>query len=336
MRRTRSLVLAIATLFAVPGRAVAQDTAAQQRTAAEVLFEEASTLMASGRAPEACPKLVEVVRLQPAGIGAKMKLAECYEAAKQLASAYAAYGFAARAASDAGDPRSAQATERAAALRPRLSTLTIMVAADAPADLEVRRNGSVVGRGQWGTAIPVDGGAQRIEGVARGFSTVVATAAVPDEAGAIVVTLPPLVATSSPSSDAVPTQPPSADARDARDEPIPAWVWVSGGAGIVLGAVAFGFAVDQGAAASTIEEQCGPGRDHCPDDYDADADREREQLDFGLFVGLGAAGAVALGAAVVGLAVSASGGGERTARGPRLTAAVTHHDGYVGLVQPLP
>lgn len=339
MVRISRLAMGPLLLLAAPRGALAQDTDAQQRAAAEALFEDATRLMDAGRAIDACPKLTEVVRLQPAGIGAKLKLAECYEASGQLASAFAAYGFAARAAAAANDVRASDATARAAALKPRLSTLTIVPPGNAPPDLQITRNRAVIGRGQWATAVPVDGGSQVVEATAGGHLPRVTTAMVPREGGAVTLTMPPLdPAPPSPSSEArAATEPPPTRpvGDEGRDDGVPAWVWISGGAGLVLGAVAIGFAVDQSAAAATIEDRCGPGRDRCPDDYDADGDRAREQLDFGLFVGLGAAGAVALGASIVGLVAHAAGGESRSGSA-RLTAWASPQVGGVGLLQPLP
>jgi len=57
--------------------------------------------------------------------------------------------------------------------------------------------------------------------------------------------------------------------------------------------------VDQADAASTLDDKCGDDRSACREGYDYDADHAREERDFGLFLGFGAAGVVALGVAVV-------------------------------------
>jgi hypothetical protein len=60
------------------------------------------------------------------------------------------------------------ARERAAQLAPRLPRILIHVTADTVTGLEVRRDGSVVGRAQWGTAIPADPGSHSISAAVPG------------------------------------------------------------------------------------------------------------------------------------------------------------------------
>ncbi|NUO48654.1 MAG: tetratricopeptide repeat protein [Polyangiaceae bacterium] len=87
--------------------------------AAQQLYDRAVELMGQKNYAEACPKLEEVTRLVPDGFGAKLTLAECYEAQGRLASAWEQYMFVESAASRAnqGD-RQRLAAERAAALKP--------------------------------------------------------------------------------------------------------------------------------------------------------------------------------------------------------------------------
>lgn len=114
-----------------------------------------------------------------------------------------------------------------------------------------------------------------------------------------------------PSPVGAPTAPPPAppaatDVSSAAPKGgVPTWAWVAGGAGVVLAVVAVVFKVDQGSAAGLQEQQCpGPDRTLCTRGYDPRSDHSRETRDFGLFVGVGAAGVVALGAAVVGVVTS--------------------------------
>ena len=61
------------------------------------------------------------------------------------------------------------ARERAGALAPKLTKLAINVPAAAQLPgLVVKRNGTVVREGQWGTGVPVDQGPQSIEVSAPG------------------------------------------------------------------------------------------------------------------------------------------------------------------------
>ncbi len=125
--------------------------------------------MASGQYAEACPKLAESERLDPAP-GTLLNLATCYERNGQVASAWVTYKEAATAARKADQTERARlATEKAGALEASLPMLTIVVpaASDLPG-LEVRRDGEVVGRAEWGAPIPLDPGPHAVEARAPG------------------------------------------------------------------------------------------------------------------------------------------------------------------------
>src|SRR5947209_367391 len=115
------------------GRSVgAQVPDAQARVSAQDLFDHAAKLMDQAQYDAACPKLEEVVRLQPNGVGANLTLAECYEHTGRLASAWTRYVSAEAAAERASQPeRQKVAHDHALALKPILSELTITVASEA-------------------------------------------------------------------------------------------------------------------------------------------------------------------------------------------------------------
>lgn len=135
------------------------------------LYDAAIALMEQSKFSEACPKLEEVVRLVPDGVGAKIELARCYENDGRLASAWRAYKIAEASAAQAGQAeRNKKAAERAKAIEPILSSLLIIVP-DSLRSLpgfEITRNGTKVDPMDWGTAIPVDGGTYRLEATANG------------------------------------------------------------------------------------------------------------------------------------------------------------------------
>src|SRR5437762_4686516 len=97
------------------------------RTAAETLFIEAKKLMEAKRFDEACPKFADSQRLDP-GVGTLLNLALCYERQGKVASAWSTYRDAASAARTAGQAdRENMARQRASALEPRLSRLTVAI-----------------------------------------------------------------------------------------------------------------------------------------------------------------------------------------------------------------
>src|SRR5580698_2670520 len=104
--------------------AFAPDARAQSssdQAAAEALFKQGRDLMASGQYAEACPKLAESERLDPAP-GTLLNLATCYERNGQVASAWVTYKEAATVARKADQPERAQlARRKAAELEPKLS-----------------------------------------------------------------------------------------------------------------------------------------------------------------------------------------------------------------------
>lgn len=142
----------------------------ENKAAAQTMFDKAMLLMTAGKYQEACSLLEESQRLD-AGMAAQFRLAECYEKAGRLASAWTTFVevmHAARAASMADREHVAQA--RAAALKPRLSYLTIQVpeGVAATSGLLIKRNGTAIGRPQWGAEVPVDAGTHTIEVIAPG------------------------------------------------------------------------------------------------------------------------------------------------------------------------
>jgi hypothetical protein len=142
---------------------------AQEQAAAESLFQDARRLMQDGKFAEACPKLVDSNKLDPA-VGTLLYLGECYEKNGQTASAWATFQAAAEAAFKVNQPERARvANDRASALWGKLSKIAITVTAAARAPgLEVKRDGVEVGQATWGVGVPVDPGEHSIVAKAPG------------------------------------------------------------------------------------------------------------------------------------------------------------------------
>ncbi|HEX7672010.1 MAG TPA: hypothetical protein VF395_20585 [Polyangiaceae bacterium] len=153
----------------------------------------------------ACPKLQESQRIDPGG-GTLLNLALCHEEEGRAATAWAefieAFGIAKR------DRRAARiqfAEEHIRALEPTLSRITLVVPAgtDEP-DLELRRDGALVGRAAWGMPFPVDPGEHTVEALAPDrvpWRTTVSVGA-RGQAKAVTVQVPALVPATTPTMSA--------------------------------------------------------------------------------------------------------------------------------------
>ncbi len=159
-RRLAWMGLGAAMLCAPLARAAGAD----DKAAAQVLFEEGRKLMEQGKYADACPKLESSQRLDP-GAGTLLNLAACYDKNGQTASAWVTYTDAATASRDRHPDWTARAEARAKALFPTLSHLTIVVPS-APEGLAVLRDGKPIDPGSFGSAMPIDPGHHVVEATA--------------------------------------------------------------------------------------------------------------------------------------------------------------------------
>ncbi len=307
LRKLALLILAIA-LPTLTGSAHAQtgDVAA-----AKALHDQAQQLVKSGKYAEACPKLEAVVKMVPQAVGAKFHLAECYEAWGKLARAHGGYLLATAAAEQAGQKaRAKHGKENSAALEKRVPRLTIEVPQSVRGlpGLVVNRNGAPVHAAMYGVAVPVDPGQHEIVVEATGKKPWTQKLSLAEKANERV-TVPLLEAANvgpiptappPPTVTAAPPPPPPPVLPEPTSSGSPVWPWVVGGAGIVLGAVGVGFAIDQRSVQADIEDKC-PSETFCEAGFDAKAANERLDRDYLMFVGFGAAGLATIGVATVGL-----------------------------------
>ena len=145
----------------------AQATSTSATAAAETLFSEGRRLMGEGKFDAACPKFEGAQKVAPTP-GTLINLANCYEKAGRLASAWVSFREAialSRVASRTDLAENAQ--RRATALEPRLAKLSITVTSTAP-DLEVTSDGTVIPHQAWATPVPVDPGEHVVEATAPG------------------------------------------------------------------------------------------------------------------------------------------------------------------------
>ncbi len=162
-RSTRGLCVSAAaalTAFALSTGASAQGDAQRTATAA-ALRDQAVKSMAAGDYASACPRLEEAMKLEPEGVGAAVALAECYEGAGRLQSAWGAYLRAEAVAIKANQlVEQKKAHARAEALAPRLAHVIIAVPDQVKAlpGLSILGDGMEIGPGLWGVPLPLDKG----------------------------------------------------------------------------------------------------------------------------------------------------------------------------------
>lgn len=169
-REVRAIVAAGALAVGlVEGRTAWADEAADA-VAAQALFDQGKALMAKKQWAEACGKLEESERLQPAG-GTLLFLALCREGEGKTATAWATFNEVVSVARRTGRAdREKVALQHLDALTPNLMKLTIVVGSAAAIEgLEVRRDGVVVPRALWGSAVPVDPGHHTLTASAPGW-----------------------------------------------------------------------------------------------------------------------------------------------------------------------
>jgi hypothetical protein len=277
--------------------------------AAEALFEEGRKLMAEKRYAEACPKLAESYRLDPAG-GALLNLALCHEEEGKTATAWSEFKQALAQARKEDRPERAQfAEEHIAALEPQLSRLTITLApgTDVP-ELTISQDGVQLSEAVLGSALPVDPGTHAISASAPGYETWTTTVEVAGGGASAAVSIPTLleVAGSSFPDVAPDVAPPPAVGEPSADEPVSdgstqrVLGFVAGGVGLasaIVGAVFGGRAISLD---SDADDLCGNEEGSCAstEGYDAWEDAKVSATLSNVFIGVGA-GLVAVGAVLL-------------------------------------
>ncbi len=162
-----------------------------QRAAAQALFDQAKSLMAERRYSEACPKLAASQALDPA-VGTRLNLADCLEKLGHTASAWAEFRAAAAAARAKGQTeRENIARKRAAALERVLVRLSVVPPPGSNDAIEIRKNGTILERGSWGVALPVDPGRHVVEASISGDHVFRTEVNVPNKRGTVVTTVIP-------------------------------------------------------------------------------------------------------------------------------------------------
>lgn len=154
-KRLGSNLFAVATLL-LPASAWADAEGDAQK-----LFEDAKALVRTENYAEACPKLEESQRLDPA-LGTQFNLADCYQHINRNAAAWTLFTEVEHSAKAAGkSEREKSAHARALALEPRIGRLTITAASQSEL-LQIAHDGERIPREAWGHPLAVELGAHAI------------------------------------------------------------------------------------------------------------------------------------------------------------------------------
>jgi hypothetical protein len=155
-----------AAFLTVAAQGAAED-ANPQPSGADDLFRRGKERLALNDYAAGCPLLAESYRLDPA-TGSLLALALCHERQGKLASALREYDeVVARSRSEGRSDRVQAAEAQIAALKSRLSTLTLL--SEQPAsELAIHVNDTPVAPEQVGHPLPVDGGLVLVEVEAEG------------------------------------------------------------------------------------------------------------------------------------------------------------------------
>jgi hypothetical protein len=175
-------------------------TNASDKASAEALFDQGVRLMKQNAFSDACPKLEESERIDPA-VGTLLYLGECYERFGKTASAWATFREAASLASNSNQAdRARVAGSRAQDIEPKLSRLSVELAPDVAriAGVVVKRSGQRLEPSLYGTPLPVDPGEYRIEVSAPGYETWSTPIKVESGGASASVRVPALVKGSEP------------------------------------------------------------------------------------------------------------------------------------------
>jgi hypothetical protein len=213
-----------------------------RKSQAQALSDEAFDEMEKKNYSSACPKLERAVEVFPEGSGAKKTLASCYEGSGRLATAYTQYELAAAHAIQMGRPDvAAEASKKAAELKPKLATLTIHVP-DALRKLPgvaITRNGLPFGEASWETAVPVDVGEHVFAWKAPGYAALSEKVVVTADGTHAEVTIPaPVQKNVSP-----PLEAPAALSPRPWQKPLGITMLVTGGFGLGASGLLAGLAV---------------------------------------------------------------------------------------------
>lgn len=227
----------VASLLASLGSTALAAPTPSERALAESLFVDGQRLLKKGDVALACRKLEESYKLDPVG-GTLLNLATCHEREGRVATAWAEFKSALELARQARRPdRMKLAQKEIERLELMVPRLTITMAEEQrPKGLVVSVDGSELGPGSLGSALPLDPGPHRVAAVAPGFVRYEESVELA-RGSSKTLALPPL----SPVPPDKPSAPPP--------PPAGGWRWPVGLAALGLGVVGLGVGAGLGGAA---------------------------------------------------------------------------------------
>lgn len=203
-RLGRIASLAPACCLLLHGFSAFAQASASDKAAAEALFDQGVRLMKQNSFAEACTKLEESDRIDPA-VGTLLYLGECYERVGKTASAWATFREAASLAANSNQAdRARVAGARAQDLEPKLSRLSVELAPDVATipGVVVKRGLQRLEPSLYGTPLPVDPGEYKVEVTAPGYEPWRTPIKVEPGGATASVRVPALVKSSEPVSTA--------------------------------------------------------------------------------------------------------------------------------------
>jgi len=250
--------------------------------AAEELFRQGRAAAEKRDYLTACAKFRESNRLD-AALGTLFNIADCEEKIGRFATSWTSFREVAQRL-PADDERRGIALQRAQALEPRVPRLLVHLAPAARSDIEVRRDGVVLGSASLDTWLPVDPGEHVVVVTAPGTDAASFVARIGEgERSQLDVRVGPPSAEPKPGEGSVPR-------REGANHTAAYLVGGLGVAGLVTGIVAGVLVLDR---KSTVDKNCA---DHLCNQAGYDAAQSGKTLGVVTTVGL-VTGAVGLGGA---------------------------------------
>jgi hypothetical protein len=264
-------------------RASAQTAAAGGSADAQELFKQGRAALEAKDYATACPKFSASLQLERA-VGTLISLAECEDATMRLAGARQHWQEAADLADATSDRlnRGSFARQRFTQVDLRVPRLVLRLAAGAPKDTEVQRDGVTLGTAALGVALPVDVGAHSIQVTAPDHASAHIDVVLAEGERRVVEVEPgPASAPATIARGVEPPPPVMAPAPPAPDAPSSQSAqrtisYVVGGAGIVGLGVGSYFGLQTISRWSTAQRDCANG---CADGSAGRNERNEAQTD---------------------------------------------------------